>query len=223
MKANELIKQNNEKRELLTEENEKYYTKLMMYIRTKLSLSEQQSEEVLMEMLDHLVEGQEEGKNARDIFGDDPKGFADDIIEQLPIEEKRDMVKFIGQLGFNLMGWFLVVRGITLLIFSTFVAVSDMVYIIPTIIILGLIALSVSLGVKVIFGLIHHSLFNEKSSEKRNMIKAGLFGAGSFAIILAANYFIRDFGPSFEFSWTASLGAGGMLLLISWLMKRRVI
>ena len=195
----------------------------MMYIRTKLSLSEQQSEEVLMEMLDHLVEGQEEGKNARDIFGDDPKGFADDIIEQLPIEEKRDMVKFVGQLGFNLMGWFLVVRGITLLIFSTFVAVSDMVYIIPTIIILGLIALSVSLGVKVIFGLIHHSLFNEKSSEKRNMIKAGLFGAGSFAIILAANYFIRDFGPSFEFSWTASLGAGGMLLLISWLMKRRVI
>jgi len=223
MKANELIEQNNQKRELLNEENEAYYSKLLMYIRTKLSLSEQQSEEVLMEMLDHLLEGQGEGKSARDIFGDDPKGYADEIIEQLPTEEKRDMVKFVGQISFNLMGWFLVIRGFTLLLFSKFVDVSDTVYIIPTIIILGLIALCVSLGVKVIFGLIHQSLFNEKSSEKKDMLKAGLYGAGSFAVIMAANYFIRDFGPSFKFSWTASLGSGAMLLLISWLMKRKVI
>ncbi|WP_075619059.1 DUF1129 family protein [Paenisporosarcina indica] len=223
MKANELIEQNNQKRELLTEENEMYYSKLLMYIRTKLSLSEQQSEEVLMEMLDHLLEGQDEGKSAREIFGDDPKGYADEIIEQLPTEEKRDMVKFLGQLSFNLMGWFLVIRGFTLLLFSIFVDVSDTVYILPTIIILGLIALSVSFGVKVILGLIHQSLFNEKSSEKKDMLKAGLYGAGSFAIILAANYFIREFGPSFEFPWTASLGSGGMLLLISWLMKRKVL
>lgn len=223
MKASELIEQNNEKRKLLTEENEKYYANMMLYIRTKLSLSEQQSEEVLMEMLDHLIEGQEEGKRARDIFGDDPKGYADEIIEQLPLEEKRDMVKFVGQLGFSLMGWYLVVRGLTLLLFSAFKDVSDTVYIIPTIIIVLLVALCVTLGVKVIFGLIHHSLFNEESSEKKDMMKAGLYGAGSFAVILAANYFIRDFGPSFEFPWTSSLGAGGILLLISWLMKRKVI
>jgi len=223
MKANELIEQNNQNRELLTKENEKYYSKLLMYIRTKLSLSEQQSEEVLLEMLEHLIEGQEEGKSARDIFGDNPKGYADEIIEQLPSEEKRDMVKFIGQLAFNLMGWFLVVRGLSLILFSWFADVSDTVFIIPTIITFGLLAICVSLGVKVIFGLIHHSLFNEKSSDKMNMLKAGLYGAGSFAIILAANYFIRDFGPSFEFSWSASLGAGGMLLLISWLMKRKMM
>lgn len=222
MKTKELIEQNNQKRELLTKENEKYYSMLMLYIRTKLSLSEQQSEEVLMEMLEHLIEGQNEGKSARDIFGDDPKGYADEIIEQLPSEDKRDMVKFFGQLGFTLMGWFLVVRGLTLLLFSKFVDVSDTVYIIPTVIIFGVIALSVSLGVKVIFGLIHHSIFNGKSREKMDMLKAGLYGAGSIAIILAANYFIRDFGPSFDFPWTASIGAGAMFLLISWLMKRTV-
>lgn len=88
----ELIKQNNEKRENLNEENKNYYTDLMLYIRTKLTLSEKQAEEVLMEMLDHLLEAQEEGKTASQVFGENPQAFADELIEQLPVEEKRDML-----------------------------------------------------------------------------------------------------------------------------------
>ena len=219
MDVKELIKQNNEKRENLNEENKKYYTDLVLYIRTKLTLSEKLAEEVLMEMLDHLLEAQEEGKTANQVFGENPQTFADELIEQLPEEEKRDMVKFIGQLAFSLVGWFLVTRGLVLLLFSNFVDVSTTVYIIPTLIIFGLLAGIVFLSVKVIFGLIHQSLFKEKSTDKTNMIKVGLFGAGSFAVILGANYFIRGFGPSFEFPWSASIGAGTVFLLISWLMK----
>ena len=63
-------------------ENEKYYSDMLIYIRLQLSLSEQQSEEVLMEMLDHLLDGQHEGKSAQDIFGADPKGYADEIIRE---------------------------------------------------------------------------------------------------------------------------------------------
>lgn len=219
MNVKELIEQNNEKRKDLNEENKKTYTDLMLYIRTKLTLSEKQSEEVLIEMLDHLLDAQEEGKTANQVFGENPQIFADELIEQLPEEEKRDMVKFVGQLAFSLVGWFLVARGIVLLLFSSFVEVSTTVYMIPTLIIFGLLASIVFLGVKVIFGLIHHSLFKEKSNDKMNMVKAGLFGGGSFAVILAANYYIRGFGPTFEFPWTASIGAGTVFLLISWLMK----
>jgi uncharacterized membrane-anchored protein len=219
MNVNELIKQNNEKRENLNEENKKYYTDLMLYIRTKLTLSEKQAEEVLMEMLDHLLEAQEEGKTASQVFGENPQAFADELIEQLPEEERRDMVKFVGQLAFSLLGWFLVARGLVLLLFSNFVDASTTVYIIPTLIIFGLLVCIVFLSVKVIFGLIHQSLFKEKSTDKMNLIKVGLFGAGSFAVLLGANYFIRGFGPSFEFSWSASIGAGTVFLLISWLMK----
>lgn len=219
MNVNELIKQNNEKRKNLNEDNKKYYTDLMLYIRTKLTLSEQQSEEVLIEMLDHLLEAQEEGKTASQVFGENPQAFADELIEQLPEEEKRDMVKFIGQLAFSLVGWFLVTRGLVLLLFTNFVGASTTVYIIPTLIIFGLLAGIVFLSVKVIFGLIHKSLFKEKSTDKMNLIKVGLFGGGSFAVILGANYFIRGFGPSFEFPWSASIGAGTVFLLISWLMK----
>lgn len=220
MTLNELIQQNNEKRKLLNEENEKYYTSMVVYLRTDLTLSEQHAEEVLMEMLDHMIDAQNEGKTAAEVFGHDPKSYADKLIEQLPQEEKRDMVKFIGQLAFTLMGWFLVSRGLILLLFTSFTTVNTTVYMIPTMIILVLIGLSVVIGVKLIFGLIRRSVFNENANGKMGMIKAGLFGAVSFAVIIAANMFIPDFGPSFEFPTSASLGAGGLMLLVSWLMKR---
>ena len=220
MKASELIAQNNQKRDLLTEDNERYYSNLLIYIRTKLSLSEQQSEEVLMEMLDHLLEGQQEGKTARDIFGNDPKGYADEIISHLPEEEKRNSLRFVSQIAVNLLGWFLVIRSIALLVIGQMQEVDSSVFIIPSIIILVLIALLVSVGVKVIFSLIHKSLFDEKSNDKKMMVKAGLFGAGGFLIVIVASYFMRDFGPSFEFPWIASLGVGAVLLLISWIMKK---
>lgn len=220
MNVKELIKENNDKRKKLTPENEKFYTDLMLYIRTKLTVSEKQAEEVLMEMLDHLLEAQRDGKTARQVFGENPKSFADEIIEQLPHEEKRDMVKFVAQISFTLIGWFLVTRGLVMVLFESFTDTSKTVYIIPTLIVLGLIALTVTLAVKLIFSLIHRSLFNEQSSDKMNMIKAGLFGAGSFAVIFAAQFLIPDFGPSFDFPWTASLGAGGAFLLVSWLMKK---
>ena len=220
MKLNELIQQNNEKRKLLNEENEKYYTSMVVYLRTDLTLSEQHAEEVLMEMLDHMIAAQHEGKTAAEVFGHDPKSYADELIEQLPQEEKRDMVKFIGQLAFTLMGWFLVSRGLILLLFTSFTTVSTTVYMIPTLIILALIGLSVVIGVKLIFGLIRRSVFNKNANGKMDIIKAGLFGAVSFAVIIAANMFIPDFGPSFEFPASASLGAGGLMLLVSWLMKR---
>lgn len=223
MNVSELILQNNQKRKLLTQENEKYYSKIMLYIRTKLTLSEQQSEEVLMEMLDHLIEGQEEGKSARSIFGNDPKSFADEIISQLPNEEKRNTLKFVSQLGLNLLGWFLVIRSIIIIVLSQFQEVDTREFIIPSLIILLLIGGTVALGVKLIFNLIHKSLFNENASDKKNMLKAGLFGGGSFALILLASFLINDFGPAFEFPWMASLGIGSFLLLVTWLMKKNVI
>lgn len=111
MKAKQLIEENKRKRELLTPENKQYYSDMLIYIRLNLSLSEQQSEEVLMEMLDHLLDGQKEGKSARDIFGNDPKGFADDIIENLPKGNKREIFPFLCGIVLHLISWMLIIRG----------------------------------------------------------------------------------------------------------------
>ena len=78
----ELVKENNEKRELLTKENEKLYSDFMLYIRTNFKVSEQEGEEILMDILDHLLAAQEEGRTAEDLFGDDPKAGAGKLIER---------------------------------------------------------------------------------------------------------------------------------------------
>ena len=38
-------------------------------------------EELLLEILDHLLEAQEDGKTAHDIFGEDLKAYCDELIK----------------------------------------------------------------------------------------------------------------------------------------------
>lgn len=218
MKASELIEQNNQKRALLTEGNEKYYTNLLLYIRTKLTLSEQQSEEVLMEMLDHLIEGQQEGKTAKEIFGNDPKGYADEIVSQLPRENKRNSLIFMGEIVVNIIGWFLIMRSIIIPIIGG--KASEKVYVISSLLLIILIMIMTAFGVKMIFGLISQSSFDEKATDKKMMFKAGLYGAGGFLIIAIISFFVKEVGPSFTLPWQISFGIGSLLLLVSWLIKK---
>jgi uncharacterized membrane-anchored protein len=222
MKAKHLIEENNRKREQLTPENEKYYSDMMIYIRLQLTLSEQQSEEVLMEMLDHLLDGQNEGKSARDIFGHDPKRYADEIIENLPKEKKREVIPFILGIALNLVSWMLMIRGVVILVISQFKndPVSSSVYLFPSLLTFALILGSIAFGVWFIFRTIHRSLFSEKSSEKKDTVKVGSYGALSMGLIMAVNQFLPEFGPAFPFSWWASLLTGCILWVIVFLVKK---
>lgn len=222
MKAKHLIEENNRKREQLTPENEKYYSDMLIYIRLQLTLSEQQSEEVLMEMLDHLLDGQNEGKNARDIFGDDPKQYADEIILNLPKEKKREVIPFVSRLVLDLVSWMLMIRGVVILVSSQIKNedVGSSVYLFSSLLTLALILGSIAFGVWFIFRTIQRSLFNEHASEKKNMVKVGFFGAISMGLIMAATMFIPEFGPSFHFSWWASILTGSVLWVIVLTLKK---
>lgn len=215
----QLIEENNRKREMLTEENEKYYSDLLLYIRTQISLSEQQSEEVLMEMLDHLLEGQEEGKTAKQIFGDNPKAYADELIEQLPKEDRRSLIPFLAGLILQILSWVLIIRGIAVLIISQFKPIEMTEYPINLFIIALVISGTVLGGVWVIFKLIRESLFTDRNDTK-NIILAGIYGGLSFLLIMVTVKFLPKFGPSFEFTWWLSVILGGMLWLGAWIIKK---
>lgn len=102
MDAEQLVKENNKKRKLLTKENLKYYEDMLVYVRLSFDLSEQELEETLMEILDHLLDAQEDGKTAKEVFGPDPKKFANEMIGALPqmVTPKRIGYVFIGILYF---------------------------------------------------------------------------------------------------------------------------
>lgn len=61
MNAQDMIKLNNKQRELLTPENEVAYSDMLVYLRLS-NVPEQQVEELLLEILDHLIEAQRENK-----------------------------------------------------------------------------------------------------------------------------------------------------------------
>ncbi len=85
----ELIELNNEKREALSERNQQVYEDFLLYFRTDLRIAEQQAEELLMDILDHLLEAEKEGKTAYDLFGENPKAYAEELIAHLPREKKE--------------------------------------------------------------------------------------------------------------------------------------
>nr|WP_252187709.1 DUF1129 family protein [Anaeromonas frigoriresistens] len=90
-----MIRLNNEKREKLTEENRKYYEKILIYIRVSLAKRELETEEILSELLDHLLDAQYKGKSAKEVFGDNPKEYADEIVRELPKINLKDTMSLL--------------------------------------------------------------------------------------------------------------------------------
>ncbi|WP_144612656.1 DUF1129 family protein [Bacillus cereus] len=95
MTEKEMVKLNNEKRKLLTPENEAAYGDMLVYLRIS-NVPEQQMEELLLEILDHLIEAQAENKRAYDIFGDDLQSYCDELISALPTQTKLEKTSLIG-------------------------------------------------------------------------------------------------------------------------------
>ncbi|MBZ4225361.1 DUF1129 family protein [Bacillus wiedmannii] len=95
MNAQDMIELNNKKRELLTSENETAYGDMLVYLRLS-NVPEHQVEELLLEILDHLIEAQAENKNAYDIFGNDLRSYCDELISALPVQTKLEKTSLIG-------------------------------------------------------------------------------------------------------------------------------
>jgi uncharacterized membrane-anchored protein len=220
MNAKQLIELNNQKQTELSPENEKIYSDFLIYIRLQLTLSEQQSEEVLMEILDHLLDAQKDGKSAHSLFGDDPKRFADELIADIPKESKRNALVFISSLILQLLSYMLVIHGIFGLILNDGINTLYPLKGIP--IFLGSV-ISIFFLIWLFFNLIQKTLFVKNASHTKNMIILGLSAAGLMALYLAAGRFIPDFGPSIEFPWYTSVIIGLLAWGISYLLRNRTL
>ncbi|MFB5660279.1 DUF1129 family protein [Alteribacillus sp. HJP-4] len=193
MTAKQLINENNHKRKQLHEQNEKYYSGMLLYLRSHLSLSEQKTEEILMEILDHLLIAQRENRSAEEVFGTRPKEYADQLIEQLPKEERKNSVLFIVQNAFFFLGIITLFTGISSLIIQP----SAPAY-------LGKLAITTLTGfvlltilVKVVFAYIAYSSFIEVNKGKESAVAAAI-GMAVFGIFIAVELFTPEYPPVIE-------------------------
>lgn len=121
MNAKSLITLNNEYREKLTPENKKYYENLLLYIRLTTDKSEQETEEILYEILEHLLEAQAEGKSPEEVFGKDPKAYADEIIGELPKAIGKEQLKLGAMIIFYMLGPSALVYGVIHTVLNLFI------------------------------------------------------------------------------------------------------
>lgn len=85
METKEIIKLNAALQDCLTKENEQYYGNFLVYVRILGTFrDEHQTEELLLEIIEDILEAQKQGLTAEEYFGKNPKEIADDILEQLP-------------------------------------------------------------------------------------------------------------------------------------------
>lgn len=95
MNITDLIKQNNELRSQLNDENKKYYEELLVTCRMKNTAKNESALEIqLLEILQDLILYQKQGKNFTDVFGDDINKLSSSILIELPKENKGKLLRF---------------------------------------------------------------------------------------------------------------------------------
>lgn len=219
----ELIQENNDKRELLTEDNKKIYEDFLVYLRTDLRIDEHQGEDILMEILNHLLEAQNDGVPAYEIFGNDPKEYADELIIQLPSEKKRGRTAFIASQFLSIIGFLLIIQGVLNFILPYFTEV-DTSFGLGNMILLGVMITIVTLAaVRVIFKLIRQSLFKEnpKKEDRKSMLKAAVYGMAGFGIIMSIAVFIPTFGPEINMEWWIYIAGGLVIYIVSKFIRNK--
>lgn len=213
-KVKELINQNNERRKLLTEENEMYYENVLVYIRSNFFRDERATEEVLLEMLDHLIEAQHEGKTAEEVFGKSPKELAVEISASLPKESTKSVIEFCLELMLTLFGWYLVVWGLMPLIQHQ----NQNIY-------LGTVSLSALLLLIALiligyFAIVYlrNRAFDESKKGKSwvyiSLISLFFIGGISTPI------FVKPFGPTIEVTYYTGFSLGCFFLLAAYILKK---
>ena len=96
MNITDLIKQNNELRSQLNQENKKYYEELLIACRMKNTTKKESELEIqLLEILQDLILYQKQGNNFTDVFGNDIDKLSSSILLELPKENKVKLLRFI--------------------------------------------------------------------------------------------------------------------------------
>lgn len=209
-----LIEENNRLRQQLTLDNLKLYEDMMLYIRTDMRLAEYESEQILMEMLHHIIDSQKDGKTAKDVFGGNPKDYAEELIAELPREKKRNVAQFIIAQVVVLIGIVSLVEGLGKLFLPLFGLKTPGVITGSLMVTLLIAIIGTGVAIYWIFKQIRKDLFTEGNSSKRQYIKVGLIGAVAFIALVSIVYLLPDWGIALPFAWWTYVLTGVLLLVI---------
>lgn len=223
MKAKEIIALNNEKREQLNDENLAYYEDMLMYIRLSSSKSEQQTEEILLELLEHTLAAQHEGRTVKDVFRDDLKAYCQDIIEEIPKETTKKQFKFSLMIILQflaIMSFFNGVFSVGLYYIFDIGEKTRNFHLGTSLMIIFINLVILFLVITSLLKWIRSSLFKEKIKRKWvEFLQLWFFSTVTITVFICVIYFMPEFGPPFSIPTVAFIGIGIILYFLSRLFK----
>lgn len=221
MKAKDMIELNNKKRALLTKENEAAYGDMLVYIRLA-NIPEQQVEELLLEILDHLLDAQEENKNAYDIFGNDLQAYCDEIITALPKQNSWQRIATPAFMGSYLLAIFFAINSLAAFILPFFSNNERFQSVHVNLIFIFVILIAIQLLIRFVFDFIKGDLFNHHTSNWKR-IKGFIFQQSPWFILITISLFFIEH-PFFNYQLSPWIGASLaiMLYLFYKLFYRRI-
>lgn len=224
MNAKELIQLNNDKRKKLTKENLKYYEDMLLYIRLSYVKSEQETEEILSELLDHLLEAQKEGRSAEEVFGDEPKKYADEIIGELPNLVTKERLKYFAMAALYFFAGVAVFSSLSMVVGHYIFSIQPL----TKEIFLGSFLFKTLMSVPIAFLLLYVIIEYFRWSCFKNINKVvefllyWLYGIVSIGVFMGLIYITPDFGPMFNIPFYVVLLLGVMLYFSGRLLGKTI-
>lgn len=224
MNAEELVQLNNEKRKQLTKANKNYYEDMLVYVRLSYDKSEQETEEILTELLDHLVEAQAEGKTAEKVFGQEPKQYADEIIGELPKMVTKERMQYfaMGVLYFLASVTFL--SGIATLFNHYVLGIEPLTKTYYT----GTLALKTLINIPVAFLILYAALQYirwscfKKINKVAEFLLSGLIGIIAMGVFMLVIFVTPDFGPTVQIPFYVTLLLGVVLFFVARRVRKAI-
>lgn len=223
MNAKDIIKVNNQKRDELNDENLADYEDMLLYIRLNSAKSEYDTEEILLELLEHLLQAQDQGKTAKDVFGQNLKEYCQEIIEEIPNETRKKQLRFsmyiilyflaiygfiTGVIGFGLYYLFNIGSNMTTISIGSGITMIVIYLLILYLFILGILKWLKS------------SVFtNKKRNKWIGFLQIWGFSVVSIGLFILVIYLMPSFGPMINIPTILFAGIGIVLYLMSRLFK----
>ncbi|MGD7023078.1 DUF1129 family protein [Rossellomorea vietnamensis] len=212
MTAKEMIELNNERREKLNEANKKYYEDMLLYIRMS-NVAEQDGEELLLEILEHLLEAQENGQSAEEVFGNQPKKYCDELLKDLPKEPVANKLWMYFYITVSGMAWYFLVHGV----FALFVPPEKGLPLTPILVSIVFFGAVVLLLLK----LMKWTTYKKRANLWLLSMGALIFMGWTGLLI----YLELQDAFQYELAWPmyTSLAVAIILFSLSWILRHRVI
>lgn len=224
MISKDIVQLNNDKRKMLNEKNLAFYEDMLVYIRLNGNKSEQQTEEVLLELLEHLLHAQTEGKTAKDIFGNDLKAYCDEVIAEIPGEETNNKAKFLSFVVIQFLAIISLCHGIISFGLHYFfdLGASSMTFQLGSgiIIILGYLIL-LYLFVKVILKWLKGTSFNQKKTKNWvEFLQVWIISMVFIGLFVLVPIVTPGFGATINLPILTFAGIGALLYLVSFILNK---